>query len=389
MSKSKQKPPRQKSPKQKSPSKSLLALTAAALALPGISGVGQAATAPAESILSYRTTSYLEDDLLAANVSNLPTGTTERYDIDVQQFRFFTPIGNALSLDAMVQTEVLSGASPWSTNDTQVVMSGASINEERADVKLGLKYYSDESVFGIDLGNSSENDYDSNSLGVSWALDFNERHSTLSVGLGVSDDAVSATPGAAQVNSLDPAIGIEEKTSTSVYIGLGQVIGKNQLIQTGVSFAQQEGYLTNPYKLFDARPDSRDQTTWTLRYRLYSEDSDAALHLDYRYYSDSWEIKSHTLSMAWHKNLSNRWKLVPFVRYYTQNEASFYTSNDGSPAIGLYTSSDATLSSFGALSGGLKVEKWLGNSTFHFTIESYSTSVDLPAIAAVRRTPAS
>ncbi len=73
-------------------SKTLLALTSSALALPGVVAVSSANadTPPVVSVLSYRASSYKEDDL-DANV--LLAGSDERYDIKVHQLRYSAPVG--------------------------------------------------------------------------------------------------------------------------------------------------------------------------------------------------------------------------------------------------------------------------------------------------------
>ena len=58
-------------------SRTLLALTASAMALPGLSSQARADAAPTESIVSYRVSTYQEDDL---PLVHRLTGSRERYD---------------------------------------------------------------------------------------------------------------------------------------------------------------------------------------------------------------------------------------------------------------------------------------------------------------------
>jgi len=67
----------------KARSAGLMALSSAALALPGIAS----AAAPTETTLSYRYTQYQEDELHSDQVANESStsypGSTKRYEIDV------------------------------------------------------------------------------------------------------------------------------------------------------------------------------------------------------------------------------------------------------------------------------------------------------------------
>jgi hypothetical protein len=339
----------------------LLALTTAALALPGISPVSKAATtAPTETKISYRLTSYQKEDLPSAQIAS---GGTSRYEIDIQQIGLIAPVNDSFSLEANLQKETLSGASPWSSvdadndGDIDLIMSGASIKEERTDFRIQGNYYQDESRFGLNFSHSEEDDYLSKSMGADWEKGFNNKQTTVNSGFSFSSDVINPQDSAKNENIIDPAIDSERLESSSLFFGLGQVIDKNRLVQSGLSITSHDGYLSDPYKQVDRRPQSRSQLTWMLRYRHYVEQFKSAIHLDYRFYRDSWGIKSHTFKFAWYKRLSDRWQLVPFARYYSQSKAKFYTAFDDSGSSEKYFSSDASLSQYGAISGGLKYLK--------------------------------
>ena len=100
--------------KTKTRSKALMTLTGSALALPGVFGSapGLADTPPAASVLSYRVSSYQEDDLTQ---DALLIGSPERYDIEIHQLRFSAPVGERTSVALESSYESMSGASPWYT----------------------------------------------------------------------------------------------------------------------------------------------------------------------------------------------------------------------------------------------------------------------------------
>ena len=57
--------------------------------------------------------------------------------------------------------------------------------------------------------------------------------------------------------------------------------------------------------------------------RLFMDSADVALHLDYRFYDDDWDIQSNTIHVAWYQNLGSGFQLVPSIRLYEQSESFF------------------------------------------------------------------
>ena len=121
-------------------SRNLIALSTSALALPGIA---EADAPPLTSSLSYKISNYQEDDLSREQV---PFGELERYDIDVHQFQFVSPLGRDYALFIDANHENMSGASPWfstagSNGQPVINMSGASgIYDSRSEVSLGVRF---------------------------------------------------------------------------------------------------------------------------------------------------------------------------------------------------------------------------------------------------------
>ena len=103
----------------------------------------------------------------------------------------------------------------------------------------------------------------------------------------------------------------------------------------------------------------------------------AALHADYRFYSDDWGIDSHTLEFAWHQNLANGHRLVPSLRLYSQTAADFYdVLHDQPRADGLRTT-DYRLSEFGAMALALRWYRDAGDWSFNVGVEHYTSDGDL------------
>ncbi len=338
---------------------SLATLAAAAATLPV-----QAESAPTEQVMAYRFSQYQEAD---APRERTFTPITERYSIDIHQFRYGRPLGDDWYLNSEFQYETLSGASPMQTyqnaNDQSVLlMSGASINETRYDLKVAPKRYFSgalngqlDGTLGTSLALSQENDYQSIALGANGSLELFNKHTTLLGSVSMSLDKLS--PSDAHISPDRRRADGRSKRSVSIYEGVSQVIDKNRVLQVGIGYTQLSGYLSDPYKFEDRRPDQRGQLTLSGQYRHFFPLWDgAALHGDYRYYSDDWGIRSHTLTARWAQSISLApflFRFTPMLRYYRQTQANFY-SLEQNPADDQLNSSDARLSSYGAFSYGLE-----------------------------------
>lgn len=364
---------------------SLAALAAAAATLPV-----QAESAPTEQVLAYRFSQYQEAD---APRERTATPTTERYSIDVHQFRYARPLGEDWYLNSEFQYETMSGASPQQTYENAdgksvLMMSGASIDETRYDLKVAPKRYFSGAMNGLldgTLGGNAalslENDYQSIALGVDGSLELFNKLTTLSGSLSMSMDELS--PSDIDIYpARKPADG-RGKRSVSLYEGVTQVIDKNRVVQIGVGYTRLSGYLSDPYKWEDRRPDQRDQLTVNGQYRQFFNVGDgAAAHADYRYYTDNWGIRSHTLTLRWAQRVDLSpfsFRFTPMMRYYRQTAAGFY-SLERSPPLEDFNSSDYRLASYGAFAYGLETRVQYANWTLSLDWQQYDSAEDFAIV---------
>lgn len=350
-----------------SASRSIIALSSTALALPGIA---LADAPPTQSTISYKLSNYQEDDLSRAEA---PFGELERYDIDVHQFQLVSPLGRNMSLHVDANYESLSGASPWFTSlgldgEPIVNLSGPSgISDRRTELSIGSRYYLQNGSFAANIGYSQENDYQSVYFGLNAEKHYNNDLTTVSAGLSYSSDEIFPTDAALFNRVID-----EDKQSTSVFVSVSQIINQVSSFQSAFSLTEQSGFLSDPYKLRDVRPDDKTQIAWSNSYRRFFVSADAALHVNYRYYHDDFGISSHTNDLSWHQNLGRTFQLVPQLRYYSQSATDFFTNvDDFLNPTSEYQSSDYRLSAFGAVSGGFSVIADMGSWKATLTAERY------------------
>lgn len=285
-----------------------------------------------------------------------------RIEANASQLWAEAPLGESFDLSAAATLDAVSGASPqYVTNrggSPVHTLTGASIIENRraADVKLTRHF--DGGSLGLAAAISSEHDYLSQSLSLDARLDFNDKNTTLALGLGETNDRIGA--------STQPTLD-EPRATRDYMIGITQLLTPVSLVQSNLTYSNGNGYFDDPYKYTmsffagsripvmqrDTRPDGRYATAWLTRYRHYVPAWNTALLADYRYYRDNWGIRAHTLDLGATTEIATGLKLVPALRYYTQSPASFYA--DSFAKSGGLGSSDARLSGFGAVTASLKL----------------------------------
>ena len=345
----------------------LLALTSSALLLPAYQGV-RADAAPEFVELGMRYSKYEEDDTQGSKTFG---GSSQRFDIDAAQFHLLAPVADNWAVAVDVQWEDMSGASPWFVGqsidgDPKVIMSGASIEDTRTEVSVTTRYYYDRGNAGLNYVHSDEDDYESNAIALDGSFNSADGMTTYSAAISTSRDDIDPTQGAVPTNTLH-----DNRDISSAWIGVSQIISKNAIVRFGLAYTYRDGFLTDPYKLRDRRPDERKEWAVSGGYRQYFMWPDGALHADYRYFDDDWGVASHTVNLAWHQNLGRSAQVIPFLRYYSQGEADFFANIADTEKP--YYADDYRLSSFGAITAGLRIRYEIGNWAISAVGERYET----------------
>lgn len=259
-------------------------------------------------------------------------------------------------------------------------------------------------------GASLSREYDYLHLGVNagYSRDFNNRNTTLSGGMAVSRDAISAVGGTPEPLSSMRAAGSgiakngdESKLIVDGLLGVTQIINRRSLMQFNYSFSLADGYLNDPYKLlsvldangdpvasvdpglfeyrYESRPDSR------LGHNLYAEYKyrfdPGIFNLTYRFHTDDWGIDSHTVEARFRWLIDERNWLEPHTRFYSQSEADFYRAYLADGDTPEYASADYRLAAFEGVTIGLAYGHALGKGQeLGASIETYQTTGDAATV---------
>ena len=334
----------------------LAALTAAAMALPGV----HARAADAQGELPW--------GVDATHLEYSESGS--RMNVRVNQASAVAPLGDAVQLKVNGIQDLMSGASPIFNapgpgGRPQQVLTGASVRDRRNAGDVGLDIGLGEGRLTLRQGWSSETDYKSTWTSIEGRHDLNQKNTTLAVGAAISDDGVS---------SHDAPDDFRTRIKRDLYVGVTQLVDERSLVQVSLEYSYSNGFLSDPYKLVfvqsggllaDARPAQRRQTAASFKYLTYATPLDSALEAKGSLSNDNWGIRSGALELQWKKELPGEWRVNAGARYYAQSSADFYAPLYLLPP-GDTHSSDYRLAGFGSIAWLAGVTK---NITPHFSIE--------------------
>ena len=225
-----------------------------------------------------------------------------------------------------------------------VQTNGSPYIEERTEQSLGIDYLHGKTTMNVSLSNSSENDYDADTLSFSLSQDFFGDLSTLVMGYSIGEDHVSARVNNAPLTFEDRA----NVTRQSYRIAFTQVLSKNALAGLGFETITDEATstpgstatLNNPYRTYhfineitpgvfrrETRPEKypRTRTSYALALRgSYFMEHRAGLHGEYKFFKDDWGVRGHTFAGSYTHPIRD-WIFDFRYRLYTQSKADFYS----------------------------------------------------------------
>ncbi|NDD24886.1 MAG: DUF3570 domain-containing protein, partial [Betaproteobacteria bacterium] len=217
-------------------------------------------------------------------------------------------------------------------------------------------------TFTVGMSYSGENDYVSRAVSVLATQVSEDKNTTWTAGLGLNRDAIQPA---------NYIVTHEQKKGADLLLGVTQVLSMDDIVQVNLGHYSGRGYFSDPYKIYDERPRERQHQTFQARWNHHVSEWRGTSRLAYRYYTDAWGIRSHTLDAEWVQRFGSDWRVAPQLRLYSQNAARFYVEVD--PRIApfppsplpnaVHFSEDQRLSAFGAITMGLKLTRQLSLDT--------------------------
>jgi Protein of unknown function (DUF3570) len=292
-----------------------------------------------------------------------------RVDVITPSVYAMVPLGRAWSIEGSGTIDQVSGASPTYYSDPE---GFAKFKDQRRAVDAKLTRYFHRQTLALGGATSSEADYRSRSLSLDGRWSTDDQNTTWNAGLGITRDTI---------NPSTKLVVNARKSVDEFQLGVTQALSRNDLVQVGYTHIAQRGYLNDPYKLWDQRPDTRRAHVLQLRWNHGL--GDAAVKTGYRWFRDDWGVRAHTFDLA----LVLPWDdftFTPQARWTTQSAADFYVPADASspnypqPAnTSGHTTLDQRLSAFGAITVGGRVDWVLGDGwSVNFKADYYRQSPD-------------
>ena len=254
------------------------------------------------------------------------------------------------SLEDVVSLSAFNYVDSVSNASIDVVTTASPYKETRVETGVGLDYVYRDALISLTASTSREPDYTADSAGIDVAQDFFGGMTTVSLGYTKGWDKVG--------KHNDPSFS-EPANHWQYRLGATQIVTPHWLVSLNTEAIADQGYLQSPYRVarvFGAAVPEVDPSTRTSRAATLrvtgSIGAQGAVHAQYRYFWDTWDIRSGTEEVGYSQYAGKRWLLDGFVRHYSQSHAIFYSDNFASEMT--YMSRNRQLSTFNDLGVGAK-----------------------------------
>jgi hypothetical protein len=231
-------------------------------------------------------------------------------------------VGKSLSFVGNYYVDMISSAS------IDVVTQASPYDEERTQWSLGMDYLRGNTTMSMSYTSSVESDFDAKTYAFSVSQDMFGDLTTLSLTYAYGDDVIG--------RSDDP--NFERENKRQLYgVGLTQILTRNLITSVNFETITDEGFMNNPYRSvryldsnnpigfsyeLELYPNTRTTTAVGVRARYFLPYR-AAIQGDYRFFTDTWNIDSNTISLSyihpWHE-----WTFEAKYRWHDQTGAHFF-----------------------------------------------------------------
>ncbi|MDH3334518.1 MAG: DUF3570 domain-containing protein [Gammaproteobacteria bacterium] len=230
--------------------------------------------------------------------------------------------GKSLSFVGNYYVDMISSAS------IDVITTASPYTEERKQWSLGMDYLRGNTTMRVNYTTSEESDFDAETVSFSVSQDMFGDLTTVTLTYALGDDLVRRSDDDTFERPLDRQI---------YGVGITQILTKKLISSLNIETVTEEGYLNNPYRsvrYFDVGsatgysfeselyPNTRTSNAVGLRLRYFLPYR-AAVEGEYRFFTDTWDIDGHTVSLSY----IHPWKDFTFTgkfRYHDQTGAHFY-----------------------------------------------------------------
>jgi len=249
-----------------------------------------------------------------------------------------------VSLSGTYYVDMVSNAS------IDVVTQASPFKETRKEYDVGADYAYRDSLLNVTYSNSDEPDYKAQALSIDAAQEVFGNMTTIKLGFTRGKDDVGKT-----------GEGFFDYAKHWRYrLGITQILTPSWLATLNMEAVSDEGFLGSPYRSARAFgawvPENNPRTRSSRSIKLGAIGEimpRTSMHIDYRYFYDTWEIKAHTFEIGGSRYVGESFLIDGFLRYYKQSAALFYSDNATTQT--LYISRNRQLSTFNDIAPGVRV----------------------------------
>ena len=230
--------------------------------------------------------------------------------------------GKSVSFVSNYYVDMISSAS------IDVVTTASPYTEERTQWSLGMDYLRGNTTLSTNYTSSVESDFDATTYSFGVSQDMFGDLTTLSLSYSYGDDIVG--------RSDDPNFARENKRQQYA-VGLTQILTRNLITSLNFETITDEGFLNNPYRSVryadptqplgyayepELYPRTRTSNALGIRARYFLPWR-AAIQAEYRGFTDTWDITSHTGALSYVHPWQD-WTFEFKYRFHDQTGAHFY-----------------------------------------------------------------
>jgi len=255
-------------------------------------------------------------------------------------------------IDAISAASIRNGGRPYQPDAVTGASEREGFDDTRYAGSLFVGYNSPDTLITVGGYYSTEIDYEGRSLFFNLIKQLNEQNTALGLGMSQSFDQWKPV--------FDRVLPQDYRRERKIDLSITQLLSPKAMVQFIYSNIYSEGFLASPYHYvinpviakFERYPETRMGHAFTFKIvKLITEPM--SINLSYRYYTDDWDINSHTANVELITDLTKTITTGVRYRYYTQTNAFFikpidqYTENDQYYAV------DYRMSSFSSHTVGL------------------------------------
>jgi hypothetical protein len=253
-------------------------------------------------------------------------------EIDGPSLLMRKQVAKNVSLVGNYYVDMVSSAS------IDVITTASPYSEERKQYSLGMDYLHANTMMSLGFTDSSESDFDATTYNLSISQDMFGDLTTLTLSYALGDDVVGRS---------DDETFARDNTRQHYGVGLTQILTRNLVTTLNFETITDEGFLNNPYRSVryadsgsplgysyepELYPHTRTSNAVGFRARYYLPYR-AALQGEYRYFTDTWDIESHTAAISYVHPMDD-WTFTIKYRWHDQTGAHFFSD--------LFSRSEAT-----------------------------------------------